>query len=663
PDLTEPLSPLLSSFFHSPSTPSPTFIPLNYITMAAVPQMPARGDRNAPQFESQKPRELQRYFTDLEFHFMRAAVTDSTEKKQHATRFLSVDDQDIWESLPEFKPVKLYAEFKAAVLKLYPGNDTDRKYSLADLDALIGEYARVGILSKSDYSEFYRQFLVITQYLLDKNRLSVGERSRAFRRAITPQTLWARVHQRLQIKQPDVHEDEYDIADLNEAVEFILAPTATSPLSIATPRTSLSSQNSEIKLEAGVSTILETMNGILKVLTAQQQQLSDLHPAPQSSAPTTRPDGCAYCSDLAHFIARCPHVDTDCTAGKCKRDVEGRVTLPSGAFVPRRINGRNLRDRIEEWHCQNPGQLGAAQLMLGVAMNQLSTSQSSYNSAATFQLSEEERLGILEREIFAIHTRAQARAAAAAGEPMEQPEHSIPPPTSRPNAPTPALPNPVPPAILRPPYKSAPTPAPPQHPFSNSRDAAYTPPRDRNIGARPDAPSVKKSEPAYRTTAPIFDEKIAHTVFDRSMDVPVTITQRELLPLSPEVRAQVRDATSSRRVTPNAKPAGSAPSATHFNVNDVLPYIQPPPELPADAIIIPDPYENYYNSGDIPEDLVISMESSAIRAILPIVDNRHQVECIIDGGSQIIAMSEAVCLDLVLPYDPCIVLKMQSANG
>jgi hypothetical protein len=57
------------------------------------------------------------------------------------------------------------------------------------------------------------------------------------------------------------------------------------------------------------------------------------------------------------------------------------------------------------------------------------------------------------------------------------------------------------------------------------------------------------------------------------------------------------------------------------------------------------------------------MESSAIRSILPIIDNQQQVECIVDGGSQIIAMSEAVCHDLALSYDPRAILQMQSANG
>jgi hypothetical protein len=46
-----------------------------------------------------------------------------------------------------------------------------------------------------------------------------------------------------------------------------------------------------------------------------------------------------------------------------------------------------------------------------------------------------------------------------------------------------------------------------------------------------------------------------------------------------------------------------------------------------------------------------------------VVDNREEVEGIIDLGSQIIAMSEAVCHDIGLAYDLSIKLNMQSANG
>jgi hypothetical protein len=46
-----------------------------------------------------------------------------------------------------------------------------------------------------------------------------------------------------------------------------------------------------------------------------------------------------------------------------------------------------------------------------------------------------------------------------------------------------------------------------------------------------------------------------------------------------------------------------------------------------------------------------------------VVDNREEVEGIIDPGSQIIAMSEAVCHDIGLAYDLSIKLNMQLANS
>jgi hypothetical protein len=42
--------------------------------------------------------------------------------KKHATRFLSVEDREIWEGLPSFKDAqKSFSDFKTTVLKLYSG--------------------------------------------------------------------------------------------------------------------------------------------------------------------------------------------------------------------------------------------------------------------------------------------------------------------------------------------------------------------------------------------------------------------------------------------------------------------------------------------------------------------------------------------------------------
>ena len=215
-----------------------------------------------------------------------------------------------------------------------------------------------------------------------------------------------------------------------------------------------------------------------------------------------------------------------------------------------------------------------------------------------------------------------------------------------------------------------------EHPFRNAKDVAYTPPSTKNIGAHDKTPTVpyKKAEPGYRTLPPVHSPAIAASVFQRSMEAPITITQKELLSLSPEVRSQVRDATMTRRI-PSRDPVTMQnlykdqedlyvdSLTTTFTLSDA--YNRP---IPQDAFIIEDEIENYYHSLGAEEDpdlgrLIVSGDSSAIHSIHALIDNSHRVECILDLGCQIIAMSEVVCHMLGLAYDPSIVLHMQSANG
>ncbi|KNZ77871.1 hypothetical protein J132_03147 [Termitomyces sp. J132] len=46
-----------------------------------------------------------------------------------------------------------------------------------------------------------------------------------------------------------------------------------------------------------------------------------------------------------------------------------------------------------------------------------------------------------------------------------------------------------------------------------------------------------------------------------------------------------------------------------------------------------------------------------------LIDNKEEVKCIHNSGSQIISMSTEIASNLGLFYDPNIVLNMQSANG
>jgi hypothetical protein len=385
--------------------------------------------------------------------------------------------------------------------------------------------------------------------------------------------------------------------------------------------------------------------------------------------------------------------------GMCKRNSEGKVVLPSGAYVPRDIPGNLLSERIKEWHRRNPNQIAAATLLHTVEPLKSVSFHTPQNSVTkpSFQLSTSDRIATIEAELYNLRsrnpnfipvarTRAQkaralntedtdnedAAAVRAARQPRieevsdeEEDQHVVTKET---------------PIVSEPVSASQPSVA-PEHPYQNAKDAAYAPPTTRNIGAPIKAPAApRRHDPAYKTLPAVHDPTIAVEVYKRSMDVPITITQRELLSLSPEVRSQVRDVTTTRRV-PNNPPTTTQNALQldeDLNEDDLddatadsmlshpwCGHKRPPPR---DGIIVPDPIERYYRSlqpGEAPDPdrLVIAKESSAVRSIFAVIDSTKRKECILDPGCQIVAMSEDTCHELSLVYDPMIRLNMQSANG
>ena len=91
-------------------------------------------------------------------------------------------------------------------------------------------------------------------------------------------------------------------------------------------------------------------------------------------------------------------------------------------------------------------------------------------------------------------------------------------------------------------------------------------------------------------------------------------------------------------------------------------------EVPLGMYTATDPYEDLVKSlplGTPPPKgyTVVADESVLLRSIWPKVAEQEVVECIVDPGCQIIAMSKAWCNRLGLQYDPLVILCMESANG
>ena len=91
--------------------------------------------------------------------------------------------------------------------------------------------------------------------------------------------------------------------------------------------------------------------------------------------------------------------------------------------------------------------------------------------------------------------------------------------------------------------------------------------------------------------------------------------------------------------------------------------------IAADATVITNPfYEAYLCTQAIGADLdeseiTAAMESSSLRAILPVINGQERVEAILDPGCQIVATLEQVSMVLALCYDLTIRLYMVLANG
>jgi hypothetical protein len=103
-----------------------------------------RGHGSAPKFTPDVPRELQRYFKELELLFGPAQIADNAEKKKHACQYVDIDTADLWEAIPEFDGTKTFNDFKS-----------ERKWTIADMDKLVREQLRVGILDVSDLRNYY----------------------------------------------------------------------------------------------------------------------------------------------------------------------------------------------------------------------------------------------------------------------------------------------------------------------------------------------------------------------------------------------------------------------------------------------------------------------------------------------------------------------------
>ena len=102
--------------------------------------MPTCGEHVAPTFDAKKTHQLPKFFKELEYLFDHANMTRDNEKKKQLLQYINYDIKQIWETFPEYKDItKTYMEFKVVIILYYLEASGEFKYSLQDMDSLVGE--------------------------------------------------------------------------------------------------------------------------------------------------------------------------------------------------------------------------------------------------------------------------------------------------------------------------------------------------------------------------------------------------------------------------------------------------------------------------------------------------------------------------------------------
>ena len=257
------------------------------------------------------------------------------------------------------------------------------------MDKLVGETLRVGILSLVDLGKYHREFMVITMFLIAKNRILPAEQSHAFMHGF-PLALWNRVAHRLQLKLPyHFPDDPYTLEEIHDATCFVLHCTASYALVYDDQRQAAQMSTVVTKAEPAIKT--EDFTALLDVM---KQAVSKMGNQGNQSKPSPPCDlRCHFCGG-GHFKNSCDILKEYIRNSKCILRDDGGIALPGGHFIPGTITGKTFKDHLDEWHWQNPDPAPTTttnSLLLDIFPDPVT---------ASFQLMADDCIHSLEKELF-----------------------------------------------------------------------------------------------------------------------------------------------------------------------------------------------------------------------------------------------------------------------
>ena len=652
--------------------------------------MPMANSREAPRFSSD-PSGFDSFFEDVQELADRAGI-DHQSTIKWACRYAG-SESDSWKHLQSFKDSD-WTKFKKEVRQGYPQLDEDRRYTHHDLQVVAESARSYRNMSRADLGTYYRRFLACSSYLIGRNRLSVREQSSMYLDGF-PQPVGAAILERLRIVAPTVIPTEgYDFKDIHEAALFVLAAgfaDSTTP-GVTGSSARLPAPTSGAPSDPRLESLIQVVSDLTRAVSANvsgHQPSSTLPPGrfpPQVSAPggafqnpaqwgppqRNFSNDCVFCSSLQHLIRDCPTAAEYLKQGKIIRNNYGRLVLPHGYSPPRDTPGRNMKERIDHvWRAEGI-QGKDTPKHDSVSANFLESPDEcvfSFDASPTYSGNEnptyDEQLQIMQAQI---HSLLDAQALAVQGkrerfDGVEIPRRTGPPNHQRrlPQPQNSQQPNSQPSSSQQQPpqpnihARGARAGNPPQNPREQPRDRSANdqyrdnPPHilQRSQGPMKPInmpPKPAPEEPKYKYQSAIETSIKTSDLVERALDAKVTLSTRELLATSPEIRRHVKDLVASKKVSANLVEEEQVDSYLNTCFEE-------------------EQASSFYDAERYNPQSPSAVPSLPLRVIFPTFANGVEPECILDGGAQVVVMRRDVWEKLRSPITSSKAMSMESANS
>jgi len=492
-----------------------------------------------------------------------------------------------------------------------------------------------------------------------------------------------------------------DFKVIHDAALFVLAAgfadaTAPSVDGVPAPRLLASTNNTpfDLRLKGLIQVVSDLTRAVTSNISSQRtpanppltrfsQQVSAPGGAFQNPAqwgsgqriPPNFSNDCVFCSSLQHLIRDCPIAAEYLKKGKVIHNNYGRLVLPEGYSPPRDTPGWNMKERIDYvWRAEGiqgkdtPSHDTVSahflespdECMFAVDASPTSHSRNDgYSFDEQLQMMQAQIHSLLDAQTLAVQGRRErfdgVEVLRHTG--LPNPQRRLPQPqTSQRMQPSSTTPNQQPSQLTihthgtragDPPRN----PSYDQQPRDHSLNEQYRdkPPHILQRSQGPMKPVSMPPKPApeehkHRYQSSIETSIKVSDLVEQALDSKITLSTRELLATSPEIRRHVKDLIASKKVAANL-----------LETEQVNSYLN--------TCFEENPASSFYDAERYNPLSPSAVPSLPLRVIFPTFATGVEPECILDGGAQVVVMRQDVWEKLRSPITSSKAMSMESANS